>query len=93
MRTPNGGSRSKRSSNDCNVVRCRTLETRWKPEDLPVRGDIYLHFHRDADERAGVLVQLVGGWTLAPVSVVNSVRLHRAVDGAFEDGRPGGRVG
>jgi hypothetical protein len=72
----------------------------WRPSGpLPASGVAALNFHRDGDERLGILLQGLGEWWKDPKwSVnwdggVNSLRVHLAVDGTFPDGRQGGRVG
>jgi hypothetical protein len=66
----------------------------WQQVDRPVRGEAEFHFRRDADERAGVLLQRKGGWAEVRSGGASAVvRVHVAVEGVFDDGRPGVRVG
>jgi hypothetical protein len=69
-------------------------------EPVPSSGVAYLRLQRDADERAGVLLQSPSSdWTRHPDRAVNwdtgvnRMRVHLAVDGVFPDGTTGFHVG
>jgi len=65
----------------------------------PASGVAYMRFHRDPDERLGVLLQGLGDWAAHADRAVkwdegpNNMRVHLAVDGAFANGSTGFHVG
>lgn len=73
----------------------------WHPRCVtPTSGVAHLSFHRDPDERLGILLQgLDAFWWKNPErnvkwdSGTNRLRVHLAVDGVFGDGRSGPHVG
>lgn len=78
----------------------RFLDLGWTADaPVPTSGVAYMRFHRDPEERLGVLLQGMGDWMRHPErdvqwdAGVNSMRVHLAVDGAFPDGSTGFQVG